>query len=401
MKPLFSRSPRPEARSLTASDLIRADRYGGTSSAGQIVTNDSANQLMAVWRCRHLIADMVAGCPIDEFTKVGGERTPVLDVSPFVENPSMFVDPSSWRYQLVMAAVSTGNGVAYGTEYDERGFVRQAEVVPMSEWSCTQAGFLAPPVWKIGGKVVEPARIVHLPAFGPAPGSVLGMNPIHHARTTIGLGMAVREFGASWYEGGGHPTTALVTEGTLDNHDALNAKERFREATMGDHIVALGNGWDLKSVQVSPDDALFLAATNATGVDICGYHGIHPTMLGYAPPAGGTITYQNGEQRMLDMLVTTLQWWFARVERCITGQLRPDRYVKINLDALLRSDAMTRWKIHDMRLRHGSTSVNRILNLEDEEGIGEDGDRYVWPPQGVSPLMLTDPQPQPDPGGAP
>jgi hypothetical protein len=195
--------------------------------------------------------------------------------------------------------------------------------------------------------------------------------------------MAVREFGANWYESGGHPTTALVTEQSISNDDATAAKERFREATRDDHIAVLGNGWELQSVQVSPDDALFLAATNATGVDICGYHGIHPTMLGYAPPAGGTITYQNGEQRMLDMLVTTLQWWFARVERCITGQIRPDRYVKINLDALLRSDAATRWKIHDMRLRHGSTTVNRVLNLEDEEGIGPDGDRYVWPPAGV------------------
>jgi len=388
VRPLFAKSPAVVKRSINESELLWAARRGGMSSAGQVVTNDSANQLMAVWRCRHLIADMVAGCPIDEFTRTGADRTPVLDMSPFVADPSQFVDASSWRYQLIMAAVSTGNGVAYGVSYDERGLVQQAEVVPVGEWSCSQSGFLAPPVWKIGNRVVDSDRILHLPAFGPAPGSVLGMNPIQHARTTIGLGMAVRQFGANWYEGGGHPTTALVTDQAIDNDDAAAAKERFREATLNDHIVALGNGWELKSVQVSPDDALFLAATNATGVDICGYHGIHPTMLGYAPPAGGTITYQNGEQRMLDMLVTTLQWWFARVERCITGQIQPGRYVKINLDALLRSDAITRWKIHDLRLRHGSTSVNRILNLEDEEGIGPDGDLFVWPPSGVSPTDL-------------
>ncbi len=346
---------------------------------------------MAVWRCRNLIADMVAGCPVDEFVRDGAERVPVLDVSEFVANPSEFVDPSSWRYQLVYAAVSTGNGVAYGTDYDARGFVRKAEVVPVSEWECKQpGGFLAPPMWKISNREVDPARVIHLPAFGPMPGSVLGMNPIQYARQTIGLGMAVRTYGANWYEKGGHPTTALVTQGQLEDGDAQRAKERFREATMNDHIVALGNGWDLKSVQVSPDDALFLAATNATGVDICGYHGIHPTMLGYAPPAGGTLTYQNGEQRMLDMLVTTLQWWFARLERAITGQLRPDRFIKINMDALLRSDAITRWKIHDMRLRHGSTTVNRVLALEDEPSLGADGDRYVWPPQGVSPATIDD-----------
>jgi len=388
VKPLFSRSAPVEKRGLVE-DALWSARRGGSATAGQSVTNESANQLMAVWRCRHLIADMVSGCPIDEFTKTGAERTPVLDMSPFVADPSQFVDASSWRYQLIFAAVSTGNGVAYGVDYDERGLVQRAEVVPVGEWSCSQAGFLAPPVWKIGNRVVDSDRIIHLPAFGPAPGSVLGMNPIHHARATIGLGMAVRQFGASWYASGGHPTTALVTDAELDDDDMVKAKERFREATLDDHIVALGNGWRLESVQVSPDDALFLAATNATGVDICGFHGIHPTMLGYAPPAGGTITYQNGEQRMLDMLVTTLQWWFARVERCITGQIRPERYVKINLDALLRSDAMTRWRIHDLKVRLGAANINETRALEDAPGIGADGDQFLWPPAGISAQVVS------------
>ena len=400
---LFAATERRAAT--TATDLLQAardGRLGGGGTAGQIVTNDTSNRLMAVWRCRHLIADMVAGCPIDEYTRDGAERNEVLDVSPFIASPSEFVDPEGWRYQLVLGAVSTGNGVAYATKFDSRGFVEKAEVVPADEWSCSQpGGFLSPPVWKIGRKVVDPDAVIHLSAFGPMPGSVLGMNPIQYARQTIGLGLAVREYGANWYQSGGHPTTALVTEQELKDGDALAAKESFREATLNDHVVALGNGWKLESLSIAPDDALVLAATNATGVDICGYHGIHPTMLGYAPPAGGTLTYQNGEQRMLDMMVTTMQWWFGRLERCLTRQLRPPRYIKVNADALLRVDTLTRWKIHDLRLRNGTANRNEVRAREDETSLGELGDEYVWPPSGVPAPLDPPADPQPIPQGGP
>jgi HK97 family phage portal protein len=356
-----------------------------SSTAGQTVTDQSAMQLMAVWRCRHLIADMVSGCPIDEFVRDGDERHPVPS-SPFVLDPAEHVDANDWRYQLVFSAASCGNGFAYGTQYDDRGFVVKAETVPVSEVSVTQkGGFLAPPVYKLGGKVVDTDRVLHLRAFGPMPGSVMGLNPIEYARATIGLGLAVREFGADWYETGGHPTTALVTDGPLEDGDALRAKEKFREATTNDHIVALGNGWKLESVQVNPDDALFLAATNATGVDICGFYGIPPSLLGYAPPAGGTLTYQNGEQRMLDLLTMTLQWWFSRLERAITRQLQPGRYVKCNIDGLLRSDAVTRWKIHDLAVRLGARNLDEVREKEDTAPLPDGvGAKFLWPPAGVT-----------------
>lgn len=400
---LFDR-PRPEARD-AANDVLaaaRAMRDRGTKTAGQVVTENTALQSMAVWRCRHLIADIVSGLPIDQFRTAGKRRDP-MPPSEFVRRPSLLVEPEEWRYQLVFDATATGNGLAFVTDWTPDGWPRRAETVDWGDVHVRQPkGALSPPVYRINGTVVDTDRVLHLRAYGPTAGSVLGLSPIAYARQRIGLNLAVSAYGANWYESGGHPTTALVTEQDLDDDVALGAKEQFRQATLDDHLVVLGNGWDLKSVQQAPSDALFLAATNATAVDICGFYGIPPEMCGYASQAGSSVTYANREQRALDLLVFTLQWWIGRVEKLISRQLPAPQFVKINVDALLRSDAMTRWSIHDKAVRLGARNIDRVRELEDEPPLPDDaGQQYVWPPSSTTTTINADGQIGPVGGGAP
>ena len=353
-------------------------RRGGTA-AGVSVNSDNAMRHMAVWRCKHLLADLVAGLPIDQFREVNKERKE-MPQSEFVRTPSDLIEQDEWCYSLMLSALDCGNGYALVTKFGSDGLARRAEIVPPAEMSVTQDGFLAPPRYKIGNKEVDADKILHLRAFGPAPGSVLGMSPIRAMAPTVGLGLAVREFGASWYQGGGHPTTALKTAQNITSDQAAEAKEAFRAATTGDHIVALGNAWELESVQQDPSDALFLNATNATTVDICGYYGVPPEFLGYANQGAGSVTYANREQRILDLLTMTVGWWVGRVERLISRQTPSPQFIKKNVDALLRSDAATRWGIHKIAVEIGAHSPNDVLHLEDEDPRTDPGgDEYVVP----------------------
>ena len=54
---------RPTRRSYTAEDVLTAAQRlrTGSSNAGQLVTRDTVNAMPAVWRCKHLLADIVAG----------------------------------------------------------------------------------------------------------------------------------------------------------------------------------------------------------------------------------------------------------------------------------------------------------------------------------------------------
>lgn len=398
---LFAR-PRTENRDVATDLLAAAHRQrAGVGTAGQVVTERTALQSMAVWRCRHLIADIVSGLPLDQFRAAGKRREQVAP-SEFVRRPSALVEPEEWRYQLVFDATGTGNGLAFVTAWEPSGWPRKAETVDWAEVSVRQpAGAFAPPVYRINGTLVDADRVLHLRAYGPTAGSVLGLSPIAYAKQRIGLNLAVGAYGANWYESGGHPTTALVTDQDIEDDAALAAKEKFRQATIEDHIVALGNGWDLKSVQQTPSDALFLAATNATAIDICGYYGIPAEMCGYSV-GGSSVTYANREQRALDLLVFTMQWWIGRMEKLISRQLPAPQFVKINVDALLRSDALTRWTIHDKAVRLGARNIDRVRELEDEAPLPNDaGQQYVWPPSSAATTINADGQIGPVGGGAP
>ena len=80
----------------------------------------------------------------------------------------------------------------------------------------------------------------------------------------------------------------------------------------------------------------------------------------------------------------------------VSRQLPKPQYVKKNVNAFLRSDAANRWKIHDLSIRAGVHTVNDVLELEDEDTIGPEGDQRVWPPNAASPAT-----PATDPAGAP
>lgn len=383
---IFVREKRQVTGFLTESQMLFAARRGFVSS-GISINSDSSMRHMAVWRCKHLLADLVAGLPMDQYREQSGDRKR-MPQSEFVRTPSDLIEQDEWCYSLMLSALDCGNGFALVTKWGTDGLARRAEVVPPEEVSVRQDGFLAPPEYRIGNKVVDSDKILHLRAFGPKPGSVMGMSPIHAMAPTVGLGLAVREFGASWYAGGGHPTSLLSTAEDINDAQALDAKEKFRTATTGDHIAVLGNGWDLKSVQQSPSDALFLNATNATTVDICGYYGVPPEFLGYANQGAGSVTYANREQRILDLLTMTVGWWVGRIERLITRQIPQPQFVKKNVDALLRSDAATRWGIHDKAVRMGARSNDEVRLLEDEEKIPDGkGAGFLWPPSGVRDLV--------------
>lgn len=371
----------------TLQDLIVAAGRSPRSTAGRTVTDDSARRVMAVWRCQHLLADVISGLPVQQYRRVPGARAEEIGRSPWVESPSQFVDGSTeWRYQLVLSAAARGNAYAYVTELDSTmRFAARAEVLnPHDVTVERELGALAPPVYKIRNQVVDPTRLLHFRAFGPAPGSVMGLSPIDHAAWAIGFAMASRDYAGRWFEGGGHPTAKFSADRTLEPGEIDAVKERYRQAIENDGVLVTGKSWDYEALQVSPEQAAFLDAMSATAIDIAGYFGLPPELLGYATE-GSSVTYANREQRMIDVLVLTVQWWIGRLERFISAQLPADQFVRINIDALLRSDTLTRYKAHDLAIRSGMATPNERRELEDQAPLPDAGDEALWPPFSTNP----------------
>lgn len=345
---------------------------------------DSSERLGAVFACRDLIARLLSTLPVDTFTKRGGVFTPVEPKVGFFETPDPVwrVDGVDWLYQITDQLLARGNQFGLIQGLDRQGYPAALHLLSCHQVSVETQGANGPPLWKVDGDPVEmwPAgELWHIPAY-TRPGSPMGMSPIERAALTIGIGLSSLQFGAQWFRDGGIPSAMLrQTEEELTQTAAQLAKQRFLDATRGNREpLVVGKGWEYQQIAVAAEESQFLETTKANVADVCRFFGVFPEDIGGS--SGDSMTYANVESRNLQLYVRTLGPWVVRIERNLS-RLRPNgQFVKFNIDALLRADSTTRVSVYDKAIRAGWLSVNEVRALEDRPGIGDGGDRYLWPP---------------------
>lgn len=355
------------------------------SAIAPVVTPDRAMRVMAVWRCSTMLADIISGLPIAAFRTVAQQRLMMPSQPSLLTTPSHYLRASEWRYELVMSALLRGNGYGAVTSFDSAMWPQTAEILNPDRVKVQCDERTGEITYVVSGSTPIPAEeMIHFRAF-LLPGSIVGLAPIEYARNTLGTAIGAQDYGLSWYQSGGHPTSVLQSDQKIDPDTARLMKERFRQATDGDHLAVLGSGLELKTLQVSPADALFLDSIHATDAQIAGFFGVPPEFIG-AAVSGSSVTYANREQRWQDFLNTTVLWWIQRLEETMTGHLPRPQTVKIDYSELLRADAQTRATVEQIDIRNGLNSRNEIRARRGEPPIDPaldpEGDAYIWPPVG-------------------
>jgi HK97 family phage portal protein len=379
---------RGERRTASLDGLNQVLRMSGIQPRGQggytHVSEQQALQLSAVWACVRLIADKVSGLPVDVYRKVGDRRLEVSPQPPIVSEPSALVSRQTWVYQQLVSMLFRGNGYGIVTQVGVDGWPLKVEIVHPDCIEGHQADQLSPATWQFERRAVDAASIYHVSAYN-VPGSVFGLAPITYAARSLGLGLAVDDYGTEVLTGGGHPTAILSTDQRVDDTTARTVKDRFKTATRDDHLAVLGAGLKYDRVQISPAEAQFLETRNATVIDICRYFGCPPESV-YAAMSGSSITYANREQRALDLLADSLQWWMTRIEEKWSSLLPRGQYVKFNEQALLRVDLLTKMRAEDIQIRLGIKSRDEIRALNDDPPIPDGtGGEFLWPPYNTVP----------------
>lgn len=372
---------RPERRYVTHIDPEFPSRRSVNSNAGEIVSDDSALQLSAVWGCIDILSELVSTLPVHEYRDIGG--TPNSITSAFLEDPAG--DGSGfevWARQLMVSELLRGNAYGYITSLGTDGWPRTIEIIHPDRVTLHQPNLSGPVDWRLDDKPIGKwplGPLWHLPAYN-VPGTPLGMSPIEYASQTIGLGIAAQKFGARWFSGGKIPAATLESDQVINEDMAKALKGRVMDVLDGSREpLVLGAGLKFNPIQISAEESQFLATIKANADDIARFFFRRP------PGEGGQVTYANVEARSLDMLTYSVAPWLTRIERSLT-RLRPrPRYVKFNADALIRVDLASRYKAHDMAIRSGWKSRDEVRELEDMAPIGDGtGGEFLWPPYATS-----------------
>ena len=132
-----------------------------------------------------------------------------------------------------------------------------------------------------------------------------------------------------------------------------------------------------KRLGLTSEEAQFLETRRELWLDLLRLWRVPPHKLGILERS----THNNIEHQSLEFVTDCLRPILELIESSIAKFLleEEDLFFEFNVRSLLRGDLKARYDAYAMGRQWGWLSVNDILRMENENGIGPAGDRYIEP----------------------
>lgn len=365
-----------------------------------VVTNDTALRHSAVWACLRTRADLISTLPVDVYTRVNGiqvqrPKPPVLAM-PGGDR----VDWLEWCYSTQFDLDRAGNAVGLITKRDGYGLPKVIELQDINTVTVqVRDGRLSK--YKIGGTLYDPAQVWHEKAFTVG-GLHIGLSPVAYARWAIGEYLTVQEFATDWFAAGAVPKARLKnTAKVLSGTEIATVKEAWRAALASDEPFVHGSDWDYSMLQAQEASADWIEAKKFSITDLCRFFGVPSDMID-STPTGQTraMTYANVSQRNLQFLIINLGPAIIRREAALSRLLPAPQYAKLNADALLRLDPISRAGVIQTQVNSRVLAPSEGRELENRPPFTDaqlaEFDRLFGPPQTGTGAYPAGPVPSPD-----
>jgi HK97 family phage portal protein len=219
-----------------------------------------------------------------------------------------------------------------------------------------------------------------------------GCSRISYNADTIGYASKLRKFGKNSI--GKRAEGFFTTNNTFDvikkQQEAL--QDGWTKAISEGKVPFLPLGLDYKKLQITPAEALYLDAINATKEDIYGIFRIPPTLAQNYDRA----TFANAEQQDLVFVKHTMLPLITNIEQECNAKLFSEAnatsefpyYVKANVNAFLRGDFQTRTMGYRTLWERGLITGNMVAELEDWDTFEGGDERFI--PMNMIPLSRID-----------
>jgi len=366
----------------------------GSSTSGKAVTERTAMQMTAVYSCVRILAEAVAGLPLNlyHYLPDGGKEKsyehPLYRLLHDEPNPEMssFV----FRETLMTHLLLWGNAYAQIIRNGKGEVVALYPLMPnrmtvdreengQLYYSYNRSSDEAPTM--NGSTVIlKPSDVLHIPGLGFD--GLVGYSPIAMAKNAIGMAIACEEYGAKFFANGAAPGGVLEHPGTIKDPQRVREawQSQFGGSGNSNKIAVLEEGMKYTPIGISPEQAQFLETRKFQINEIARIFRVPPHMVGDLEKS----SFSNIEQQSLEFVKYTLDPWVIRWEQSIMRSLlsfeeKTQYFVKFNLEGLLRGDYQSRMTGYATARQNGWMSANDIRELENLDRIPTEdgGDLYL------------------------
>ena len=387
---LFRSRDKPQNRTAGSSYSF----FFGGSTSGKAVTERTAMQMTAVYSCVRILAEAVAGLPLNlyQYLPDGGKEKsydhPLYRLLHDEPNPEMssFV----FRETLMTHLLLWGNAYAQIIRNGKGEVVALYPLMPNKMtvdrdkdgrlyYSYNHSSDESPTM-KDSTVILRSSDVLHIPGLGFD--GLVGYSPISMAKNAIGMAIACEEYGAKFFANGAAPGGVLEHPGTIKDPQRVRDswQSTFGGSGNSNKIAVLEEGMKYTPIGISPEQAQFLETRKFQINEIARIFRVPPHMVGDLEKS----SFSNIEQQSLEFVKYTLDPWVIRWEQSIMRTLlsadeKKQYFVKFNLEGLLRGDYQSRMNGYATARQNGWMSANDIRELENLDRIpAEDGgDLYL------------------------
>lgn len=358
--------------------------------AGRNPGIDTALQLSTVWACIRLIAETISTLPLITYEKVTINGREVRQVAKNIPLYGLLHDSPnadmtavefweavlfgllSWGNAYVLKSYGAGNKLVALTP------LNPALVTPRR----TPGGALEYLYAKPSGQVTYSERdIWHVKGFGTD--GLEGLSPIGVGWRSMASATAAEVASADTF------TNNMRVSGVVSVKEFLNPdqREQMKTKVMGavfgssrtGQLQLLEGGAEFKQLSLNPIDAQMLETRQYSVEDLCRWFSVPPAMVGHGTAVSNWGTGR--EQQNMGFVQYVLRAYMVRIEQGVKKSLmtpaeRLRYFAEYSLDALLRADTETRFRVYSTAVQNGLKTRNEVRALENDPPV-EGGDELT------------------------
>lgn len=361
---------------------------GSQSNSGVNVNEETALNYSAVFNAVTLYSGTISTLPLRLLIEKSNKKTPAVDKSIY------HVMHTRWNKYMtaqVGREVLTAHVLTWGNGYAEKIFDKLGNIVEL--WPIPPNkirpemvdGELVYIIQVEGQQIILPReKVLHIPGLGFD--GFVGYSVIGLARESIGLGMAMEQFGSHFFGNGTHPGVVVEHPNKLSEAAHKNLKDSLVSKYSGlgnaHKLLLLEEGMKLHAVGIPPEDAQFLESRQFQIPEIARWFNLPPHKLKDMTKS----SFNNIESEQVSFVTDSILPWIVRFETNFNMQLLADRdskkgyYFKHVVEGLLRGDTKARAEFYTKMFQIGSMSPDEIREKEDLDPIADgSGKRYFVP----------------------
>lgn len=343
---------------------------GRGTSAGVVVTDRTALNFTAVWAAIRILSESVAQLPLSvyETDKVGNKlqalKHPIYNL--LSNKPNKQMNTYTWVQKIMIDLLTRGNSYVY---IERNGGARPVALLPLDPQKIRLVEQEGEIYYELDeGGLVDSYDMLHFKMM--ANNGLIGLSPVDVGANAIGYGLALEEYGNSFFSNGAKVSGVLSTDRHLSDEAIQRLKVSFNEnySKIGDanKTMVLEEGLKFQQISLSNEASQFLKSREFSITEIARLFNLPPHLLRDLTKS----SFNNISEQSREFVQYSLMPYLVMMESEMNTKLfraneQNKVHTKFNANALLRGTPKDRSEYYRTMLNIGAMSIDEIRKYEE------------------------------------